>query len=297
MVRSKYLAAAGNADTSLEGGRGTSVNRWKWYGVVIYPLTEDTIDRPWRHKGSTRSNLDCTQQDFNSIVDRTLQGYHDQNLSIHKLHLDISNPVISLLDKWIPMITALNIKVFILNFHSLTCHLSFTPEYYESLQELHLRNLKLISVESGKSPDSRPVISLLDKWIPIIVALNIKAFKLIILSYYCLPSAVFLAESLEELHLCNGRLSPVESVRFKSLRTLTLEQVQVDGRTFEKIILGCPFLRRLVLRSCCELRNLRLSEAALSGLKHFELRDSERIEGCSIEIDVPNLETVSIKGK
>ncbi|CAA0833950.1 Unknown protein [Striga hermonthica] len=61
-------------------------------------------------------------------------------------------------------------------------------------------------------------------------------------------------------------------------------------------MLGCPLLTRLVLRSCWEFRNVRLSEAALSGLKHFELRDSKRIEGCSIEIDVPNLETVSIWG-
>ncbi|GER46012.1 F-box family protein, partial [Striga asiatica] len=195
---------------------------------------------PWRNRGSTRPNLDSSQKLFNtpqqnfvSVVDRTLQGYSDQNLSIHKLHLDFP------------------------------------------------------------SPDSRPVISLLDKWIPMIPALNIKSFKLnfrsFTLPYYSLPSAVFLAESLEELHLQKCRVSPVESVRFKHLRTLTLEHVQVDGGTFETKMLGCPLLRRLVINICRELRNVRLSNAP--GLKHFALIDFKIIEGRSIEIDVPNLET------
>ncbi|GER54018.1 F-box/RNI-like superfamily protein [Striga asiatica] len=169
-----------------------------------------------------------------SDVNQTLQGYLDQNLSIHKLRLDLCRPV------------------------------------------------------------SRPVISLLDKWIPIIAALNIKAFELNFLSYtpayYDLPSAVFLAESLEELHLCKCRLSPIESVRFKSLRKLTLKRVQVDGGTFVTIMLGCPLLRCLVLKCCWELRNVRVSEEASPALKHFVLWDSERIEGRSIKIDVPNLE-------
>ncbi|GER49070.1 F-box/RNI-like superfamily protein [Striga asiatica] len=170
------------------------------------------------------------QQNFVSVVNRTLQGYLDQNLSIHKLHLHL----------W--------------------------------------------------RPGSRPVISLPDKWIPKLAALNIKAFKLSIFSstsvYY---SAVFLAESLEELHLYQCWVIPAKSVRFKSLRTLTLERVQVDCGTFETKTLGCPLLTRLVLNNCRELRNVRLSEAP--GLKHFELFDSERREGGSIEIDVPNLET------
>ncbi|GER44200.1 F-box/RNI-like superfamily protein [Striga asiatica] len=202
------------------------------------------LSKQWRHVGSTRPNLefseewfDNTQEKFVSFVDRTLQGYRDHNLSIHKLHLDFWEPnsVVSLLDKWIPII-ALNIKAFKLNF------LSNTP------------------------------------------------------AYYYLPSAILAAESLEELHLSNCRLSPGESLRFKCLRTLTLKEVQVDGGTFEKITWGCPLLRRLVLTNCWGLRNVRLSEAALPGLKYFELQDSASIEGRSIGIDVPNLERVSIAG-
>ncbi|CAA0833347.1 Unknown protein [Striga hermonthica] len=166
------------------------------------------------------------------------RGYSDQNLSIHKLHLDLSRPepVVSLLDKWIPIL-ALNIKVFKLNF------LSYTPAYYE------------------------------------------------------LPSAVFLAESLEELHLHRCKVSPVESVRFKHLRTLTLKWVLINDGALEKIMLGCPLLGRMDLISCQGLRNIRLvGEAASRGLKHLKLYNLERIEGCSIGIDAPNLETVCIDG-
>ncbi|GER40554.1 F-box/RNI-like superfamily protein [Striga asiatica] len=191
-----------------------------------------------RNLNSYEKNFNSTHQTFVSVVNRILQGYLDQNLFIHKLHLRLSRPV------------------------------------------------------------SLPVISLLDKWIPIIAALNIKAFKLNFLSYpqpyYNLPSAGFLSESLEELHLCKCKLSPVESMRLKCLRTLTFEYVQVDGGTLETKALGCPLLRRLVLNSCRELRNIRVSEAP--GLKHFVLNDFKIIEGRSIEIDVPNLETVSIRG-
>ncbi|GER49035.1 F-box/RNI-like superfamily protein [Striga asiatica] len=223
------------------------------------------LSKQWRHIGTTRPNLeffdiwfddtqerfvpvlnleffnkwfDDTQERFISVLDRTLQGYLDQNLSIHKLHLHLwihdSRRVISLLHQWIPTIAALNIKAFKLHFHS------FFPAYYD------------------------------------------------------LPSTVFLAESLEELHLCDCKLSPVEGVRFKHLHTLTLERVQVDGGTLGTKTLECPLLRRLVLNICWELRNVWLSDAP--GLKHFVLSDYERIEGRMIEIDVPNIETIFING-
>ncbi|CAA0836980.1 F-box/LRR-repeat protein [Striga hermonthica] len=178
--------------------------------------------------GSTRPNLESTEilfnstpQDFVSVVNRTLQGYLDQNLSIHKLHLDlsraVSRPVISLLDKWIPIIATLDIKVFELNF------LSYTPAYYD------------------------------------------------------LPSAVFLAESLEELHLYKCRLSPIESVRFKSLRKLTLKQVQVDGGTFNTKMLGCPLLSVILSSESFDLFSFGCPTLAIltldncSGFEEFHL--------------------------
>ncbi|CAA0833993.1 Unknown protein [Striga hermonthica] len=141
-------------------------------------------------------------------------------------------------------------------------------------------------------------MSLLGKWIPMIPALNIKTvilnFRSYTLPYYGLPSAMFIGESLEVLHVRNCRLSPVKRVWFKSLRTLTLEEVHFGGDTLDTKMLGCPLLSRLVIKYCWKLRNVRLSEAP--GLKHFELCDYMKMEGRSIEIDAPNLETVSLSG-
>ncbi|CAA0833956.1 Unknown protein [Striga hermonthica] len=159
------------------------------------------------------------------------------------------------------------------------------------------RNLSIHKLHLDSSRPE-PVVSLLDEWIPIL-ALNIKALKLNFFSntpeYYDLPKAVFLAESLEELHLCQCKMS--ESVQFKCLCTLILQCVLINDRTFEKIMLGCPLLGRMFLFNCQGLINVRLvSETAFRGLKHFVLDNIVRIGGRSIEIDVPNLETVSICG-
>ncbi|GER49037.1 F-box/RNI-like superfamily protein, partial [Striga asiatica] len=244
------------------------------------------IEGPWRHKGpTTRPNLDTTQQNFDSIVDRILQGYSDQNLSIHKLHLHLSTPlsppVISLLNKWLPMITALNIKVLKLNFQSLTCNCLPTPAYYESLEELHLRNI--IKLSPVRSVPFKRLRTLTLEHVQVddgtfeMIMLGCPLLSRLVINYcselrnckgminvrlseeasrglnYFLPRAVFLAESLEELHLCYCKLSPVEGVRFKRLRTLTLEEVQVDDDgTVEKITSGCPLLSRLVINNSWE---------------------------------------------
>ncbi|CAA0833959.1 Unknown protein [Striga hermonthica] len=228
------------------------------------------LSKQWRHVGSTRPNLkfsegwfDNTQQNFVSVLDRTLQRYCDQNLSIHKLFLNLSRP--DPVDR--------------------------TLQGYLD-QNLSIHKLHLVI----PNPDSRWAISLLDQWLRIIAAFNIKAFKLNI-PYVtpALPLANFFSESLEELHLRNCKLSPVESMRFKSLHTLTLVCVEVDCGTLETKTLGCPLLRRLVINNCLELRNIWLNDAP--GLKHFVLSGYERIEGRSIIINVPNIETIFIHGQ
>ncbi|CAA0836978.1 Unknown protein [Striga hermonthica] len=256
------------------------------------------LSKKWRHIGLTRPNLELFEEWFDdipekfvSVINRALQRCRDQTRSI--LHRILS----LLLCKGS---TRLNLDSSEILFN--ITRQNFVSVVNRTLQGYLDQNLSIHKLHLDLySPNSRPIISLLDKWIPIIAALNIKAFKLHFYSftppYYDLPSAVFLAESLEELHLCKCRLSPVQSVRFKTLLKLTLERVQVDGRTFDTKMLGCPLLRCLVLYSCWELRNVRVSEEASPGLKHFVLSDFERIGGRSIKIHVPNLEKISIHGQ
>ncbi|CAA0833946.1 Unknown protein [Striga hermonthica] len=117
------------------------------------------LSKQWRHIGSTRPNLKFSDKWFNnkqekfvSVVDRALQRYRDQNLSLNKLHLYISSSnsrrVVSPLDKWIPVIAALNIKAFKLNFHSAYYDLPSTVFLVESLERLHMWGYRVSSVES-----------------------------------------------------------------------------------------------------------------------------------------------------
>ncbi|CAA0836974.1 F-box/FBD/LRR-repeat protein [Striga hermonthica] len=278
--------------------------RWRHIGLTrpnleFFEEWFDDKEEKFVHEGSTLPNLNSssenlfnsTQEKFVPVVDRTLQRCRDQKRSI--LHRILSILLCKGSTRHILDSPEILFNTTQQNFVSVVNRT--LQGYLDQNLSIHKLHLDLYSL------DSQPVISLLDKWIPIISALNIKAFELEFLShtpaYYHLPSAVFLAESLEELHLCKCRLSPVESVRFKSLRKLTLEQVQVDGGTFDTKMLGCPLLRCLVLYSCWELRNVRVSEEASPGLKHFVLWNFMGIEGRSIKIDVPNIETISIHGQ
>ncbi|GER40556.1 F-box/RNI-like superfamily protein [Striga asiatica] len=214
------------------------------------------LSKQWRYIGLTRPNLEFYQGWFNYY--KTQRNLVSE--SSEKLFNTTQQNFVSVLNRILQGYIDQNLPI-----HKL---------------RLHIWN-----------PGAQLLISFLDQWI---ADCNIKVFKLSLSFTYDQPWAFFFSESLEELHLRECKLSPVESVRFKSLRTLTLERVQVDCGTFETKTLGCPLLTRLVLNNCLELRNVRLSEAP--GLKHFELFDYERREGGSIEIDVPNLETVRIRG-
>ncbi|CAA0833949.1 F-box/FBD/LRR-repeat protein [Striga hermonthica] len=68
------------------------------------------LSKQWRHLGSTRPNLDFSQEWFNntnqkifSVVERTLQRCRDESLPIHELRLDVTAAV-SFLGKSVPIV-------------------------------------------------------------------------------------------------------------------------------------------------------------------------------------------------
>ncbi|KAL3642220.1 hypothetical protein CASFOL_013035 [Castilleja foliolosa] len=114
-------------------------------------LQTSVLSKSWRYLGSTRPNLDFHEQYFYrnmetlpSVVDKTLQRYHDQKLSLQEFCLTFSgldSDSIPFLEKWIPIV--------VLNMAVKTFHLSFNPNcgYFkllhvffksETLQSLYL---------------------------------------------------------------------------------------------------------------------------------------------------------------
>ncbi|KAK6155357.1 hypothetical protein DH2020_009605 [Rehmannia glutinosa] len=211
------------------------------------------LAKSWRHVSSTRPNIEFLEENwfkgnkvaFLSVLDKTLQKYHDQKLRIQEFRVKISK----------------------------------------------------LDSES---------ISLLEKWIPIImVNMGVKTFNLDLFSntweLFDLPSVVFKAESLQKLDLLGCKLNiqnPLNKVQFKHLQTLHLTQVYINDETFEKIISSCPLIVVVGLNGCEGLRTIKVNKG--HNLKEFDFSDVpwyKKVDyECSIEIDIQTIETIKIYG-
>ncbi|KAL8053097.1 hypothetical protein ABFS82_05G050700 [Erythranthe guttata] len=102
---------------------------------ILYSVSQkdavrtSVLSKSWRNIWSTRTNLDLdfshpnftrSKQEFLTVVDKTLQLYRDQRLCLEEFHLSVSllgdyysdRESVSLLDKWIPLLTSMGVKEF-----------------------------------------------------------------------------------------------------------------------------------------------------------------------------------------
>ncbi|KAI3470263.1 hypothetical protein Pfo_026926 [Paulownia fortunei] len=121
------------------------------------------LSKAWLHRWSTRPNFEfrekCfngTKQSFLSLVNKTLQGYHDQKLCIQEFLIGMStadSESVSLLEKWIPIVILnMGVKTFSLYFDSRSWAYFDLPSVVfeaESLQDLYLKRCKF----NQKAPD------------------------------------------------------------------------------------------------------------------------------------------------
>ncbi|KAL3653397.1 hypothetical protein CASFOL_003078 [Castilleja foliolosa] len=123
---------------------------YHWCARPLIDFRESCSGHPF-----LRSGCNC-KRTFLFFLDKTLQRYHDQNLSVHELRLEMSvddSESNSLLEKWIPKFIlpdmCLKILKLFLHHHGL--------EYFdllsillkaETLQELYLRGCKLSQINS-----------------------------------------------------------------------------------------------------------------------------------------------------
>ncbi|XP_012845993.1 PREDICTED: F-box/FBD/LRR-repeat protein At5g22660-like [Erythranthe guttata] len=143
----------------------------------------------------------------------------------------------------------------------------------------------------------------LEKWIRALTNMGVKEFRLSIYSKDSrrrrrrvkLPSVVFEAEFLEDLHVEGfmfDRTTIERNILSNHLKKLHLEKVHIEDRIFQKIISSCPLIETMILKSCKRLINIKANN--LRHLKHFTFSSSCHDEECSIEIYPPSLETIRI---
>ncbi|KAL3637257.1 hypothetical protein CASFOL_019556 [Castilleja foliolosa] len=112
------------------------------------------LSKPWRQIWSSRPKIELCERDFPwgrffSALDNIFQRYHDQNLSVQELYLEIDFDyvsVFSVLNKWMPIV-----KVFNLNLSLKYCGvIAFPILVARSLKNLYMESCTL----SHQNPSS-----------------------------------------------------------------------------------------------------------------------------------------------
>ncbi|XP_012849457.1 PREDICTED: probable FBD-associated F-box protein At1g32375 [Erythranthe guttata] len=192
------------------------------------------LSKSWRHIWCTRSNLSFSQlnskvneQEFLTVVDKTLRRYCDQRLCIDEILLCMfsCHELVSLLDKWIPLLATIGVKEF--------CLFILSKD----------RNLS--------EDDNRDSLDL---------------------------RVVFKAESLKILGLQN----------------CTLAKNEIS----DKILSSCPLLTTVCFHECQGLKTLKFDKKLHKYLTQFAFvkHTAHTVEECSIEIDAPALEIIDVYG-
>ena len=85
--------------------------------------------------------------------------------------------------------------------------------------------------------------------------------------YYLLPKTVFRLRSLTLLRLCGVRLKGLEFVNLPCLKSLSLENVQLDNQALHNLLTSCSSLENLLLKKLVDVWHLNVSSSSLTSLK------------------------------
>ncbi|KAL3634815.1 hypothetical protein CASFOL_021869 [Castilleja foliolosa] len=284
--------------------------RYLWHGRFIVELCD--IDYCFDRK-----------KEFWSFVDKTLQRYLDQNLSLQKFIVDIRSVVdFELLQKWIHMaITNMRVKSLNLIFSSNSIHFPLPLVVFqsESLVELCLQRRNLNTLKStdnvmlknlrtlrlhyvyitdeifDKIISGCPLIEKLDlSWCTFLKSIklpkhcNIKKLRCTAIKEIIIE--IENTHTLESVHIrkCRDWFFRHRNTHFPRLKSLNLHSVQLRAEMFDNFSSFFPCLNELILESCHGLKEFRLFS---SSIKRLIIRMDSINPGARMKafIDTPNI--------
>ncbi|XP_012839453.1 PREDICTED: F-box/LRR-repeat protein 25-like [Erythranthe guttata] len=262
---------------------------------ILFLLSqEDLLSKSWRYIWCTRPNLDFSdiefngnKQDFPSTVDKTLQQYYDQGLSLEKFRLYLSllgkdysyHESVLLLHKWIPLLKAMGVKEFCLSIlFDHTSGITDMPSVVfkaESLELLHLNRCNL----GQNIPENIPFVRLRVLRLSNVSVEN-EVFEKIISSCPLLTTM--------SLDGCKGlKTIKLEKKIHKHLKHFTF--INLMNRTAEKcnIEIDIPTLETIEIMGSkirCSMRNLSiLKTLSLGSVEQSPLCiDAQNIQSCML---------------
>ncbi|KAL3634994.1 hypothetical protein CASFOL_022048 [Castilleja foliolosa] len=288
------------------------------------------LSKSWRYLWYGRLNLEFRDDDYRfarrnqfwSFLDKTLQRYIDQNLSLQKFLVDICHYEVDfvLLQKWIPvLIINMGISSFtLISYCTKLFPLPLLVFQSESLVELHLKrcdlntlksidnvmlnNLQTLRLHSVDITDeifekiisSCPLIENLD----LVMCNGLYSIKLHkhhkIKSFCCFvnDSGIINIEDPHPLesvriHNCRNWFFHHKNMHFPHLKSLQLYSVRLSAKTFDKFSSFFPCVSELILHSCDDFKELHLLS---SSIKRLTIRTQTNLKNrIKAFIDTPNI--------
>ncbi|KAL3647427.1 hypothetical protein CASFOL_008395 [Castilleja foliolosa] len=258
---------------------------------------------------------------FWSFLDKTLQRYLDQNLSLQKLLVDIYHYEVDfvLLRKWVSVVI-MNMGVRSLNlifYHgNILFPLPLVVFQSESLVELHLQRCALSTLKSTDNVMLNNLQTLRLHYVyitdeifekiilgcPLIENLDmlkcfgLKSIKLhkhhAIKNFRCFVDEQTIIEMEEDPHTlesfyvdnrCPNWFLPHKNMYFPHLKSLELYRVHLPAETLDNFSSFFPCLSELILNACDGLKEFRLLS---SSIKRLTIKSKNRIKAF---IDTPNI--------